>query len=165
MQVGILCTSTGLQSSMENDLSTLCQRARLAYAEHLIRCTDLDPQDMEAFLSLDGDLDQARRWLAFGYAKRRYDPDHVRGLLVYLFSHYYKSSPDDHSKRKLLVQAIKRRAIELSELTIEKLSGTYLKWDEIFALVGKEFNPSRAKERVRAIYEELRDNTQTRSPL
>jgi hypothetical protein len=146
---------------MENDLSTLCQKARLAYAEHLIRCNDLHPQDMEAFLSLDGDLDQARRWLAFGYAKRRYDPDHVRGLLVYLFSHYYKSP--DRSKRKLLVRAIKRKDVALSELTIEKLSGTYLKWDEIFELVGKEFNPSRVKERVRAIYEELRAHTQTRS--
>jgi hypothetical protein len=141
---------------MEYDLSTLAQRIRLAYAEHLIRCTDLPPAEMEDLLSLDGDLDQARRWLAFGYAKRRYDPDHVRGLLVYLFSNYYPSAVDDPAKGTLLRRAIAHKRVKLSDLTIEKISGTNLNWAEIFQLTGKEFNPTRVKERIVQIYEALK---------
>lgn len=141
---------------MKNDLSALCQQIRLAYAEHLIRCTDPLPQDMEALLSLDGDLDTTRRWLAFGYAKRRYDPEHVRGLLVYLFSNEFPSLVEDPAKGALLRRAIRRGTVKLKDLTIEKISGTRLEWAEIFQLIGKEFNPSRVKERVRAIYEELK---------
>jgi hypothetical protein len=141
---------------MEYDLSTLAQRIRLAYAEHLIRCTDLPPAEMEDLLSLDGDLDQARRWLAFGHAKRRYDPDHVRGLLVYLFSNYYPSAVDDPAKGTLLRRAIARKHVKLSDLTIEKISGTNLNWAEIFQLTGKEFNPTRVKERIVHIYEALK---------
>ncbi len=139
-----------------NDLSTLCQQARLAYAEHLIRCTDLPPGEMEDLLSLDGDLDTARRWLALGYAKRRYDPREVQGLLIYLFSNYYPSPIDDPAKGKLLRRAIARKTVKLSELTIEKISGTRLDWAEVFQLVGKEFNPTRVKERIVEIYEELK---------
>ncbi|GBC76210.1 hypothetical protein HRbin07_00408 [bacterium HR07] len=141
---------------MEYDLSALVQQIRLAYAEHLMRCTDLPPTEMEELLSLDGDRDAARRWLAFGYAKHRYDPDHVRGLLVYLFSNYYPSLGDDPAKGKLLRRAIARKTAKLSELTIEKISGTRLDWSEVFQLVGKEFNPTRVKERILKIYEELK---------
>lgn len=141
---------------MDYDLSTLGPQIRLAYAEHLIRCTDLPPAEMEDLLSLDGNLDQARRWLAFGYAKRRYDPDHVRGLLVYLFSNYYPPLVDDPAKGKLLRQALRRKTVKLDQLTIEKLSGTHLDWTEVFQLVGKEFNPTRIKEHIIAIYEELK---------
>jgi hypothetical protein len=74
---------------MDYDPIALGQRIRLAYAEHLLRCTDPPPSEMEELLSLDGDLEQAWRWLAFGIAKRRYDPAEVRGLLIYLFSNYY----------------------------------------------------------------------------
>jgi hypothetical protein len=49
-------------------------------------------------LSLDGDLEQAWRWLAFGIAKRRYDPAEVRGLLIYLFSNYYPPLVSDPAK-------------------------------------------------------------------
>lgn len=141
---------------MEHDLSALVHQIRLAYAEHLIRCTDLPPAEMEDFLSLDGDLDAAQRWLALGYAKRRYDPDHVRGLLVYLFSNYYPPLVDDSAKGDLLRRAIARKRVKLSELTIEKISGTKLDWSEVFQLVGKEFNPTRVKERIIEIYEELK---------
>lgn len=141
---------------MEYDPSALAQQIRLAYAEHLIRCTDLPPAEMEDFLCLDGDLDQAWRWLALGYAKRRYDPKEVQGLLIYLFSNYYPTLVDDPAKGKLLRRAIARKTVKLSDLTIEKISGTRLDWAEIFRLVGKEFNPTRVKERVRAIYEELK---------
>ena len=141
---------------MEYDPVALSQQIRLAYAEHLIRCTDLPPSEMEDLLSLDGDLDAARRWLAFGYAKRCYDPDHVRGLLAYLFSNYYPSPIDDPTKGELLRQAIARNRVKLSELTIEKISGTKLNWAEVFQLVGKEFNPTRVKERIVEIYEELK---------
>ncbi len=141
---------------MEYDLSATVQQIRLAYAEHLMRCTDLPPAEMEDLLSLDGDLDQARRWLALGYAKRRYDPDHVRGLLVYLFSNYYPSLGDDPAKGTLLRRAIARKRVKLSELTLEKISGTKLSWEEVFQLVRKEFNPTRVKERIIEIYEELK---------
>jgi hypothetical protein len=46
--------------------------------------------------------------------------------------------------------------VKLSELTIEKISGTKLNWAEVFQLVGKEFNPTRVKERIVEIYEELK---------
>jgi len=141
---------------MEYDPIVLSQRIRLAYAEHLIRCTDLPPSEMEELLSLDGDLDAARRWLAFGIAKRRYDPAEVRGLLIYLFSNYYPSLVSDPAKGELLRRALKNKTLKPSELTLEKLSGTYLDWQDVFRLVGKEFNPTRVKERVRAIYEELK---------
>lgn len=148
---------------MEYDLSTLAQQIRLAYAEHLIRCTDLPPAEMEDFLSLDGDLDQARRWLAFGYAKRRYDPDHVRGLLVYLFSNYYPAPVHDPTKGKLLRRGIARKHVKFNDLTIEKISGTRLDWAEVFQLTGKEFNPTRVKERIVEIYEELKGAGHERS--
>ncbi len=140
---------------MEYDLSTTVQQIRLAYAEHLMRCTDPPPTEMEDLLSLDGDLEQAWRWLAFGYAKRRYDPDHVRGLLIYLFSNYYPSWTDN-PKGELLRRAIARQRVKPSDLTIEKISGTKLNWAEVFQLVGKEFNPTRVKERIVEIYEELK---------
>jgi hypothetical protein len=111
---------------------------------------------MEDLLSLDSDLDTARRWLALGYAKRRYDPKEVQGLLVYLFSNYYPSPRNDPAKGELLRRAIARKAVKLSDLTIEKISGTQLDWAEIFQLVGKEFNPTRVKERIIEIYEELK---------
>lgn len=149
---------------MEYDLSTFVHQIRLAYAEHLMRCTDLPPAEMEDLLSLDGDLDQARRWLAFGYAKRRYDPDHVRGLLIYLFSNYYPALLDDPAKGELLRRAIARKRVKLSELTIEKISGTNLDWEEVFQLMGKEFNPTRVKERIVKIYEELKGADHERSP-
>ncbi|MCX8103956.1 MAG: hypothetical protein N3E42_05970 [Candidatus Bipolaricaulota bacterium] len=148
---------------MEYDLDTTVQQIRLAYAEHLIRCTDLPPAEMEDFLSLDGDLDQARRWLALGYAKRRYDPDPVRGLLVYLFSNYYPPLVDDPTKGVLLRRAIARKSVKLSELTLEKIIGTKLEWTEVFQLVGKEFNPTRVKERIVEIYEELKGADYERS--
>jgi hypothetical protein len=148
---------------MEYDPIALSHQIRLAYAEHLMRCTDLPPSEMEDLLSLDGDLDAARRWLAFGYAKHRYDPDHVRGLLVYLFSNYYPSLVDDPAKGTLLRRAIQHKAVKLGELTIEKISGTRLDWSEVFQLVGKEFNPTRVKERIVAIYEELKGAGHERS--
>jgi hypothetical protein len=141
---------------MDYDPIALGQRIRLAYAEHLLRCTDPPPSEMEELLSLDGDLEQAWRWLAFGIAKRRYDPAEVRGLLIYLFSNYYPPLVSDPAKGRLLRRALNNKTIKPSELTIEKLSGTYLDWQDVFRLVGKEFNPTRVKERVRAIYEELK---------
>jgi hypothetical protein len=83
---------------MDYDPIALGQRIRLAYAEHLLRCTDPPPSEMEELLSLDGDLEQAWRWLAFGIAKRRYDPAEVRGLLIYLFSNYYPPLVSDPAK-------------------------------------------------------------------
>lgn len=144
---------------MKSDLSALGEQIRLAYAEHLIRCNDPDPEDMEELLSLDGEHEQARRWLAFGYAKRRYDPDHIRGLLVYFVSQYYPARSPDPARRHLLLNAIRQSKITLSELTVEKLCGTYLNWEEVFRLLGKEFNPSRAKDHVHTIYRELTEKS------
>lgn len=144
---------------MSNDLNTLGRQVRLAYAEHLVRCNDPEPEEMAELLSLDGDLEQARRWLAFGYAKRRHDPDHIRGLLVYLISQHYPALKEDPKRRELLLRAIRRQEITISELTVEKLCDTRLNWAEIFRLVGKEFNPSRVREHVRAIYQELAEQS------
>ncbi len=130
------------------------ERVRLAYCEHLIRDNDLDPEEVKDLLCLDGQLEKAFQWLAFGIAKRRYDPDRVRGLLVYLVSNEFPAKPDA-KKREWLLQRIEQRRIRMQDVTIEMLSGTALKWEHIFALVGKEFNPTREKERIREIYEEL----------
>ncbi|MCS6936431.1 MAG: hypothetical protein NZ610_04275 [Candidatus Bipolaricaulota bacterium] len=147
---------------MKDELSKLAGQIRWAYAEHLIRCSDPEPEDMEELLRLDGAHEEAFYWLAFGYAKRRYDPDHVRGLLVYLISQY-PAPHEDPARRELLVRSIQQKKIGLSDLTIEKLCGTYLSWDEIFRLTGKEFNPSRTKEHVRKVYDELMTKSKERS--
>ncbi|MBI1742023.1 hypothetical protein HYR54_03040 [Candidatus Acetothermia bacterium] len=135
---------------MENSIEV----ARLAYCEHLIRDNDLDPEEMADFLCLDGQLEKACKWLAFGVAKRRYDPDRVRGLLIYLVSHEFKAKPD-REKRSWLAERIEQKSIQMQDLTIEMLAGTFLRWEHIFALVGKEFNPTREKERLREVYTEL----------
>jgi hypothetical protein len=109
---------------------------------------------VEDLLCLDGQVEKAYKWLAFGIAKRRYDPARVRGLLIYVISH--ELSPErDERKQKWLVQRIERKRIRLQDLTTEMLAGTFLKWEHIFALVGKEFNPTREKEQIRQIYQEL----------
>ncbi len=128
--------------------------ARLAYCEHLIRDNDLDPEEMEGLLCLDGQVEKAYQWLAFGIAKRRYDPDRVRGLLIYLVSNEFQAK-SDRVKHDWLVQRIEQKRIRMQDLTVEMLAGTILRWEHIFALVGKEFNPTREKEHIREIYLEL----------
>lgn len=125
---------------------------RLAYAEHIIRCDEQDPNRMEALLSMDGNIDRARRWMAFAMAKREKDPDYVRGLLAYLISH---TGRPDQEKQKWLIYQINGGNLKLGDLTYEMLEGTRLEWRYIFTLVGKEFNPSREKARVKRIYEVL----------
>ena len=126
--------------------------ARLAYAEHIIRCSEQDPEKVEELLSLDGDLEKAWKWMALAYAKREGDPDKIRGLIVYLLSNLGKL---DTQKRKWLIDQIEAGKIKFADMTYEMLQGTKLEWVHIFKLVGKEFNPTREKERVRRIYERL----------
>ena len=126
--------------------------ARLAYAEHIIRCSEQDPEKVEELLSLDGDLDKARKWMALAYAKREGDPDKIRGLIVYLLSN---TGRPDERKRAWLIEQIETGRIGFADMTYELLQGTRLEWSHIFKLVGKEFNPTREKERVRRIYERL----------
>jgi hypothetical protein len=128
--------------------------ARLAYAELILRCTNEPPEIVEDLLSLDGELEKARRWFAFAEAKRRFDPNVVRGLLVYLFSHY-ASSEFDSRKRDQLVREINEGRVRMRDLTIERLAGTRLSWEHIFRLVGHQFNPTREKEKVKELYVQL----------
>lgn len=125
--------------------------ARLAYGEQIIRSTHLPPEEVKDFLSLDGDLESARQWLAFAHAEREGDSGAVRGLLVYLCSHGTDSV--DRPKRAWLLEQIKQKKLGISDLTIEMLVGTHLNWSHVFELVGKEFNPTREKDRVKSIYE------------
>lgn len=127
--------------------------ARLAYGEQIIRATHLPPEEVEDFLSLDGAWEQALQWLAFAYAEREGDSHAVRGLLVYLFSH--SADQVDRVKRSELLDDIEQRRLRLEELTMERLVGTHLNWSHVFALVGKEFNPTREKDRVKRIYQQL----------
>jgi hypothetical protein len=127
---------------------------RLAYAEHIVRCTEQDPERMEELLSLDGDLEKARKWMALAYAKREGDPKKICGLVAYLLSNY-GAVEEDKEKRRWLVSQIERRRVNLNDLTYELLKGTKLEWQHIFRLVGKEFNPTREKERVKRWYERL----------
>jgi len=133
---------------------------RRAYAEHIIQCTELAPERIEELLSKDGEIAKARKWLAIAMAKRQRDPDSIRGLLVYLISHY--SGPFDRKKHKRLIEKIEQRKIRLEELSYEELAGTYLRWEHVFKLVGHEFNPTRAKRRVQRMYEKLMEQTQVK---
>lgn len=129
--------------------------ARLAYGEQIIRATHLPPEEVEDFLSLDGAWEQALQWLAFAFAEREGDSQAIRGLLVYLFSH--STDEVDRAKRTELLEDIEQRRVLLEELTMERLVGTHLNWSHVFSLVGKEFNPTREKERVKQIYQQLAD--------
>ncbi len=131
----------------------LIEFARLAYGEHIIRCSEQDPEKMLDFLSLDGQVSRARKWLAFAKAKRTGDPQSVRGLLVYLFSNY--SGPLNREKKRWLQEKIDRGEITLKNLTFEMLEGTHLEWRYIKKLVGKEINSTREKRRIRRIYEQM----------
>ncbi|MCS6937380.1 MAG: hypothetical protein NZ610_00815 [Candidatus Bipolaricaulota bacterium] len=133
------------------------EAARLAYGERIIRCTNPDPALAQDLLSLDGQIEKAALWLACAYAKRQGDPDHIRGLLAYLFSHV---GPLNLERRAWLVEQIERRQIGLRDLTQEMLVGTYLEWTHIFRLTGRQFNPSRVRERVRRLYEQILQESQ-----
>lgn len=128
--------------------------ARLAYAELILRCINEPPETVEDLLSLDGELEKARRWFTFAEAKRRFDPNIVRGLLVYLFSHY-ASAEFAPRKRDQLVQEINEGRVRMRDLTIERLAGTRLSWEHIFQLVGKQFNPTREKAKIKELYLQL----------
>ena len=127
---------------------------RLAYAEHIIRCNEQDPRRVEGLLSLDGDLEKARKWMALALAKRERNPERIRGLVAYLLSNY-GAAEEDPEKRRWLIGEIEKGRIGLDDLTYEILKGTRLEWRHIFALVGKEFNPTREKERVKRWYLKL----------
>jgi hypothetical protein len=126
--------------------------ARLAYGEQIIRCTNLPPEEVECFLSLDGEEEKAKKWMALAKAKQEGNPTNVSGLLIYLFSNMGKLNK---RKQLNLIRRIKKRGVRLNKLTSEELKGTHLKWEHVFELVGKEFNPTREKEKVRRIYEEM----------
>lgn len=130
------------------------EAARLAYGERIIRCTNQDPRLAQGLLSLDGQIDKAALWLACASAKRQGEPDHVRGLLAYLFSHV---GPLNAPKRAWLVAQIERHEIGFRDLTQEMLVGTYLEWPHVFQLAGRSFNPSRVRERVRRLYQKILD--------
>lgn len=136
------------------DLKTRMELARLAYGEQIIQCTNRDPETIEGFLMLDGEIEKARWWRAFAVAKREGHSDYIRGLLAYLISHHL--GPFDRGKQRRLTRRIKEGGIHLKDLTCEELSGTRLKWRHIFTLVGKEFNPTREKAFVQRIYDRLR---------
>lgn len=128
--------------------------ARLGYAEQILRCTNADPEVVGDLLSLDGELEKARRWFVFAEAKRQFEPDVVRGMLVYLFSHY-ASSEHNARKREQLRREIAQGQVRMRNLSIEQLAGTKLSWDDIFRLVGRTFNPTREKEKIKALYAQL----------
>lgn len=134
-------------------LDNRIELARLAYGEQVLRCTNRAPAEVEALLTLDGELEKAFKWMAFALAKREGHADHVRGLLAYLVSHHLGKL--DRAKRRRLVTKIERGEIELQDLTFEQLAGTRLRWVQIFQLVGHEFNPTREKEQVKRIYQRL----------
>lgn len=135
------------------DLSARMDLARLAYGEQVIRCTNRPPEDVEGFLMLDGDVEKARWWRAFAVAKREGNRDYVRGLLAYLMSHHLDDR--DSTKRQHLTERIQREEIGLSDLTIEMLAGAALTWQDVFRLVGTEFNPTREKALVQEVYQRL----------
>ena len=135
------------------DLSARMDLARLAYGEQIIRCTNRPPEDVDGFLMLDGEVEKARWWRAFAVAKREGNRDYVRGLLAYLMSHHLDER--DTTKQQHLAERIDSGQVGLSDLTLETLSGTALTWQDVFRLVGTEFNPTREKALVQEIYQRL----------
>jgi len=124
--------------------------ARLAYGEQIVRGTNLPPTEVEEFLCMDGDVDAARQWLSFAYAAQEGDEEAVRGLLIYMCSN--STDKVDRSKRAWLLGEIDQKAIDFRSLTMEKIVGTHLNWSHVFQLVGKEFNPTREKDRIKSIH-------------
>lgn len=147
-----------------NTMEFRIELARLAYAEQILRCTNDPPEMVEDLLSLDGELEKARRWFVFAEAKRRFEPAVIRGMLVYLFSHYVGSEFDTR-KHAQLVREISQGQVRMRDLSIERLAGTRLSWEDIFKLVGHQFNPSREKEKLKGLYAQLYPhNAQARAP-
>ncbi len=135
------------------DLSARMDLARLAYGEQIIRCINRPPEDVEGFLMLDGEVEKARWWRAFAVAKREGNRDYVRGLLAYLMSHHLDAR--NATKQRHLSERIHSGALGLEDLTIEMLSGAALTWQDVFRLVGTEFNPTREKALIQEIYQRL----------
>lgn len=129
--------------------------ARLAYGEQIVRATNLPPAEVEEFLCMDGNLDAARHWLSFAHAVEEGDADAVRGLLIYLCSN--STDKVDRVKRAELLEDIEKNALSFRDLTMEKIVGTHLNWSHVFQLVGKEFNPTREKDRIKSIYARLEE--------
>jgi len=127
--------------------------ARLAYGEQIMRCTNRPVEMVSDLLCLDGEYEKAHKWMALAIAKRQSDPDIVRGLLAYFLSNY--TGKLDPKKRANTISLIDQGKLSLKDCSYEALTGTRLSWDHIFKLCGKSFNPTREKERVRKIYEEL----------
>ena len=121
-------------------LKARAELARLAYGEQIIRCTNREPEDMEGFLMLDGEVEMARWWRAFAVAKREGHADYIRGLVAYLISNHV--GDHDRKKQKQLISQIRSGEVKFEDLTTEILMGTKLRWRHIFVLVGKEFNPN-----------------------
>jgi hypothetical protein len=134
-------------------LDTRIELARLAYGEQILRCVNREPEEVQGLLTLDGAVKQAMKWMALAIAKREGKADHIRGLLAYQASHQLGRL--DRRKRQLLVTQIGRGEVKLRDLTFERLAGTRLRWEQIFQLVGHEFNPTREKELVIRIYDRL----------
>ena len=131
-------------------LKARAELARLAYGEQIIRCTNREPEDMEGFLVLDGEVEMARWWRSFAVAKREGHANYVRGLVTYLISNHVGDV--DKKKQKNLIKQIRSGEVRFEDLTAEMLMGTKLRWRHIFILVGKEFNPPREREFVKSIY-------------
>ena len=127
--------------------------ARLAYGEQVMRCTNRPVETVSELLCMDGEYAKAHKWMALAIAKRQGDPAIIRGLLAYFFANY--TGKPDSEKRAYVIQLITNSKLHLKDCSYELLSGTRLSWDQIFQLCGKSFNPTREKERVRKIYDEL----------
>ncbi|MBI1743540.1 hypothetical protein HYR54_10815 [Candidatus Acetothermia bacterium] len=127
--------------------------ARLAYGEQVMRCTNRPVEMVSDLLCMDGEYEKAHKWIALAIAKRQGDPDIIRGLLAYFFSNY--TGKPNLQRRRYLIEQIENRRLHLKDCSYEMLAGTCLSWDHVFQLCGKSFNPTREKERVRKIFDEL----------
>lgn len=140
-------------------LKARAELARLAYGEQIIRCTNREPEDMEGFLVLDGNVEMGRWWRSFAVAKREGHADYIRGLVTYLISNHVGDA--DKKKQRNLIKQIRAGEVKFEDLTSEMLMGTKLRWRHIFVLVGKEFNPTREREFVKSIYLRLEEQEES----
>jgi hypothetical protein len=125
---------------------------RAAWWDRVLRCQSSEAEERQELgriaLSLDGEgSERTRLCCAFAELKARSEGSerqNVRMVLAYYLSNYGTKA-----------SAAGRSIPSVEELTLERICGLSLSWDDVFRLFGRECNPSRVRQAVRQLYEEL----------
>ncbi len=125
---------------------------RAVWWDRVLRCQSSEVEERQELrrvaLSLDREgAERTRLCCAFAELKARSGGagrQDVRMVLAYYLSNYGTKTP-----------SAGRSIPPVGELTLERICGLSLSWDDVFRLFGRECNPSRIRQAVRRVYEEL----------